>query len=355
MKGKYIIVVLAALMFCGCKQRVTLNDQEFWMMRLVEVSSSRNRALSNMEDQIYQVNATGYCPLFEDSSELTIGDLQGEVVLTKMDGDTLMVRNFDPKTQIYDPLKIYVSEGGVNYCALEIRGSLIEVEGGYYLLEDGSEKLFMLDCGRVYLAEELYIYDKGARYEEMSYYANGHMQHHKVGRAVGTSVDDIGESYIVYQEDVDDYYTEEGMSLNKIEREFYKRGNLLIFSGVDESLYMILKPRANSVYSGRAAIIRKGSSSTSIESYWRYQMSNSGELRLYSGVSGHKYLPRYYDYDVSCSFSDINEDELLVKVGNAYKRFSLSRLKVKDNNSSWRDQERYIDRVISWLENEGCI
>ena len=84
-------------------------------------------------------------------------------------------------------------------------------------------------------------------------------------------------------------------------------------------------------------------------------MSNSGELRLYSGVSGHKYFPRYYDYDVSCSFSDINEDELLVKVGNAYKRFSLSRLKVKDNNSSWRDQERYIDRVISWLENEGCI
>ena len=355
MRNKFLLIALAAMLCCGCKQRVTLHDQEFWMMRLGEVSNSTNRALANMEDQIYNVNATGYYSLFEDTLDLTIEDLQGEVVLTKMDGDTLMVRNFDPKTEVYNPLKVYVSEGGVNYCALEIRGSLVEVEGGYYLLEEGSERLYMLDGDRVYLAKELYQYDKGERYEETSYYANGNMKLHKVARSVGNGVDDIGESYNVYQYDIDDYYTEEGTSLNKIEREFYKRGNILIFRGVDGPLYLILKPSNNDVYSGRAAIVREDSGSTYIQSYWRYKMSNSGELRLYSGVSGHLYVPRRYNYDVSCSFSDINKDELLVRVGNSYHRFSLSLLKVKDNNPSWREQENHIDKVILWLEIMGYL
>ena len=349
-------MVLAALMLCGCKQRVTLNDQEFWMMRLEEMSNSRNRALAAMEDKKYRVNATGYCPLFEDTSELSIYDLQGDVVLTKADsGDTIMLYNLDPKTQIYNPLQVYVAEGGKTYCALEIRGSLLEIEGGYYLLEEGYEKLYMLDCGRVYLAEELYKYDKGARYEEMSYYPNGVLRHHKVARSVGSAVDDIGNSYFVYQYDIDNYYDEYGISLDKIEREFYKRGNWLIFKGGSGSMYLILKPTLGDVYSGRAAIVRKSSGSTRIESSWRYQMSNSGELRLYSGVSGHRFIPRYYDYDISCSFDDINNDELLVKVGSSYYRFSLSLLKVKDNDSSWLSEEKYIDRVISWLESENYI
>ena len=326
---------------CSCKQKIALPNQRVYLEFGVPASVDHKK-LKESQDDFENLTAIGKCRRGQKISNYH--DLSGEVVLLRQNGDTAMVYN--RKNTIMGNEKeykrFYITESGVNYCCVEIDGSLYEAEGGYHYLDIGVQKEYKLHNGRRYL-ENVYKRTSDGT-SEISYYANGQIkQRIEREKDKQPKYDILGDIYYEYTITLEEYFTEYGVSLNELEAYFHFAEQYPTLKVWGKNLYLVLHPDNEDIYHGKAVVISLSNSEITVRYYWKYAISNSLDLHLYDGSTARRY--KYFEDDINdsfCSVDNIESDGIFVRVGNDTYEFSSCDYKLSKNVIKYLTRNGYL-------------